>query len=162
MLSLMIRSADHLAANCVAAHVAERASGWPRRATIVMPRPTLGSSSPGWPRPSVGGWSSSTTWADPDEIEPWWPATASSTGCVLATTRRRDDRLTGGGRTMVDIGAFTKNEAFDSLQERLTEAGGAHLLDDAAEKLVGELGCLPLALSHAAVFSHQREPNPRW
>ena len=90
---------------------------------------------------------------DPDALDPWWPpASASGQGRALVTTRRREARLSGGGRTVVDIDTYTPEEADHYLRARLTDAGTAHLLDDQATALAQEVGLLPLALAHAAAY----------
>ncbi|MFC5666018.1 NB-ARC domain-containing protein, partial [Kitasatospora misakiensis] len=84
---------------------------------------------------------------------PWWPRPpATERGRVLATTRRRDALVSGGGRAVVDIGTYSEDEALGYLGERFTAAGAAHLLDDHAGELVETLGLLPLALAHAAAY----------
>ncbi len=87
---------------------------------------------------------------DPGQLAGWWPASHAGTGWVLATTRRRDAALSGGGRALIDVGVYTPAEAHAYLTGRLT-AGQGHLLDGAGA-LAGELGYLPLALSHAAAY----------
>ncbi|WP_328469307.1 FxSxx-COOH system tetratricopeptide repeat protein [Streptomyces sp. NBC_00448] len=90
---------------------------------------------------------------DLDALDPWWPpASAAGCGRALATTRRREARLSGGGRTVVDIDSYTPAEADAYLSARLTGAGAAHLLDDHVAPLARELGLLPLALAHAAGY----------
>ncbi|MFG2403740.1 tetratricopeptide repeat protein [Streptomyces brevispora] len=89
---------------------------------------------------------------DPDTIEPWWPDNPRGTGWVLATTRLKDPRLTGGGRTRIDVDVYTAEEAVDYLTTRLTGEGKAHLVDDEAIVLARALGHLPLALGHAAAY----------
>uniref|UniRef100_UPI0006E1E2DF tetratricopeptide repeat protein n=1 Tax=Streptomyces albus TaxID=1888 RepID=UPI0006E1E2DF len=71
-------------------------------------------------------------------------------GWVLATTRLRDPRLTGGGRRRVDIGVYTPEEAAAYLHTRLAGEGMEHLVDERAGQLAEALGYLPLALGHAA------------
>jgi hypothetical protein len=71
---------------------------------------------------------------------------------VLGTTRRRDAGLTGAGRVLIDIAVFTRAESLAYLTGRLTAAGQPGLLDAQAGALAGELGDLPLALSHAAAY----------
>ncbi|MFG2821535.1 NB-ARC domain-containing protein [Kitasatospora sp. NPDC048365] len=86
---------------------------------------------------------------------PWWPPTRAGSGPrgrVLATTRLRDARLSGAGRTVIDVGTYTPAEAFAYLHERMSSAEATHLLDTQAADLVGALGGLPLALSRAAAF----------
>ncbi|MET7302199.1 tetratricopeptide repeat protein [Embleya sp. NPDC005575] len=90
---------------------------------------------------------------DPDGITPWWPPTSpSGKGRVLATSRLRDPRLSGGSRTVVDIGGYTVHEADRYLRERLTHDRAGHLLDAHLAGLAEELGLLPLALAHAAAY----------
>ncbi|MGW9400638.1 NB-ARC domain-containing protein, partial [Streptomyces sp. NPDC055642] len=89
---------------------------------------------------------------DLDAIEPWWPDSQRGTGWVLATTRLKDPRLTGGGRTRIDVDVYTPTEATTYLTTRLTEGCKTHLLDDQAPELAQALGLLPLALGHAAAY----------
>ncbi|MEW2080041.1 tetratricopeptide repeat protein [Streptomyces sp. NPDC013433] len=88
----------------------------------------------------------------PDAIEPWWPDSPRGTGWALATTRLKDPRLTGGGRTRIDVDVYTAEEAIAYLTTRLTEEGRSHLVDDKAIVLAQALGYLPLALGHAAAY----------
>ncbi|WP_141367870.1 tetratricopeptide repeat protein [Streptomyces sp. 6-11-2] len=87
---------------------------------------------------------------NPDAIDPWWPDSQRGTGWVLATTRLKDPRLTGGGRVGINVDVYTPAEATSYLTTRLTRDGKAHLLDGQAPALTEALGCLPLALGHAA------------
>ncbi|MFF7777538.1 FxSxx-COOH system tetratricopeptide repeat protein [Streptomyces tanashiensis] len=89
---------------------------------------------------------------DPAALTPWWPALNSGKGWVLATSRLKDGRLTGQGRRRVDIDVYTPAEAVAYLEHRLTGDGLGHLLDGSQEQLADELGCLPLALGHAAAY----------
>ncbi|MEU6164769.1 FxSxx-COOH system tetratricopeptide repeat protein [Streptomyces tanashiensis] len=89
---------------------------------------------------------------DPAGLAPWWPALNSGKGWVLATSRLKDGRLTGQGRRRVDIDVYTPAEAVSYLEHRLTGDGLGHLLDGSQEQLAHELGCLPLALGHAAAY----------
>ncbi|MFB6838148.1 FxSxx-COOH system tetratricopeptide repeat protein [Streptomyces sp. NPDC056361] len=86
----------------------------------------------------------------PTELSPWWPASRTGTGWVLATTRLNDARLTGGRRTRIDIDVYSPEEADAYLRERLDGDGMGHLLDDRAADLAEALGHLPLALGLAA------------
>ena len=43
---------------------------------------------------------------DPAQAAAWWPASHTGTGWVLATTRRRDPVLSGGGRHVIDIDVY--------------------------------------------------------
>ncbi|WP_405968977.1 tetratricopeptide repeat protein [Streptomyces sp. NBC_00988] len=90
---------------------------------------------------------------DPEAMQAWWPP-SSVFGCgrVVATTRRHDAVLSGGGRAVVDIDTYSAEEAEAYLQERLSSADADHLLDAQAAVLAETLGFLPLALSHAAAF----------
>ena len=88
----------------------------------------------------------------PAELASWWPASPGGAGWVLATTRRRDAALTGAGRALIDVAAYTAAEAHAYLAGRLVGAGRAGLLDAGAGALAAELGYLPLALSHAAAY----------
>ncbi|MFJ3673672.1 tetratricopeptide repeat protein, partial [Streptomyces sp. NPDC090106] len=94
---------------------------------------------------------------DPDALNGWWPASRTGTGWVLATTRLKDARLTGGGRTRIDIDIYTSDEANAYLQARLSSESMTHLLDDQAAALGQALGHLPLALSHAAAYMINEE-----
>ncbi|WP_328978413.1 tetratricopeptide repeat protein [Streptomyces canus] len=96
---------------------------------------------------------------DPDAIEPWWPDSQRGTGWTLATTRLKDPRLTGGGRTRIDVDVYTPTEATSYLTARLTHDRKAHLLDDQAPALAAALGYLPLAMGHAAAYM-LRENTP--
>ncbi|MFS8203443.1 tetratricopeptide repeat protein [Streptomyces sp. CWNU-52B] len=94
---------------------------------------------------------------DPATVNSWWPVSRTGTGWVLATTRLKDARLTGGGRARVDIDVYTADEADTYLHTRLTDDGMEHLLDDRALALAGTLGYLPLALSLAAAYMINEE-----
>ncbi|UIN31949.1 FxSxx-COOH system tetratricopeptide repeat protein [Microbacterium binotii] len=89
---------------------------------------------------------------DPQHAADWWPVSHTGTGSSLATTRRRDEVLFAAGRRRIDVDVFTPDEALDYLNQRVSDAGRQYLLDVAAPVLVEELGCLPLALSHAAAY----------
>ncbi|SDC65865.1 FxSxx-COOH system tetratricopeptide repeat protein [Streptomyces prasinopilosus] len=89
---------------------------------------------------------------DPAALDRWWPVSRTGTGWALATTRLRDARLTGGGRTRVDIDVYTADEADAFLRARLTGDGMEDLLDDRAPALAESLGHLPLALGLAAAY----------
>lgn len=94
---------------------------------------------------------------DSAALSRWWSASRTGTGWVLATTRLKDARLTGGGRTRVDIDVYTPQEADTYLHARLTSENMSHLLDDQAAVLADTLGHLPLALSHAAAYMINEE-----
>ncbi|GAB2803234.1 tetratricopeptide repeat protein [Streptomyces daliensis] len=82
----------------------------------------------------------------------WWPSGDAENGWVLATTRRRDAAVTGGGRRLVEVGVFTPAESGAYLRTRLAEAGCPQLCDEESGALAEALGQLPLALSHAAAY----------
>ncbi|MFE6162150.1 tetratricopeptide repeat protein [Streptomyces sp. NPDC056486] len=88
---------------------------------------------------------------DPHQLAPWWPPSSSS-GRVLATTRRRDALLHGSGRVMAVVDAYTPEEASAFLHDRLTHASAAYLIDDQADALIATLGQLPLAMAHATAY----------
>lgn len=89
----------------------------------------------------------------PVEMGPWWPPTLpNGNGRVLATTRRRDATLSGGGRVVVDVGTYSQAEATTYLYDRLDSVGATHLADGGLTALTEALGWLPLALAHAAAY----------
>ncbi|MEV8588265.1 tetratricopeptide repeat protein [Streptomyces sp. NPDC051180] len=87
---------------------------------------------------------------DPATLGTWWPVSRTGTGWVLATTRLNDARLTGGGRTRIDITVYTPEESLSYLGQRLGGDQMGHLLDERAPVLAEALGHLPLALGLAA------------
>ncbi|MFI6967206.1 tetratricopeptide repeat protein [Streptomyces sp. NPDC050255] len=89
---------------------------------------------------------------DPAGVAPWWPASRTGTGWVLASTRLHDAALTGNGRRRIPVDVYTPDEAAAYLRSRLTDDGAAHLLSDSVEDLAAALGHLPLALGHAAAY----------
>ncbi|MBO2463949.1 tetratricopeptide repeat protein [Actinomadura violacea] len=96
--------------------------------------------------------------ADVESADPWWPPPSrASVGRVLATTRRRDARLSGGGRALIEVDTFAPAESDAYLRARLTDVNMVHLLDAQAANLPGELGHLPLALAHAAAYMINEE-----
>ncbi|WUH89459.1 tetratricopeptide repeat protein [Streptomyces sp. NBC_00433] len=88
--------------------------------------------------------------ADPADLRGLWPP-ESPTGRTLVTTRRRDAALTGTGRSRIEVGLFTRDEATDYLASALA-AGGRTEPDDQLAALAVDLGCLPLALSQAVAY----------
>ncbi|MFJ6906695.1 tetratricopeptide repeat protein [Streptomyces griseoluteus] len=94
---------------------------------------------------------------DPAVLTSWWPASRTGSGWVLATTRLKDARMTGGGRTRIDIDVYTPDEARTFVEARLTGEGMEHLLDEQVAELASALGHLPLALSHATAFMINEE-----
>ncbi|WP_330286787.1 tetratricopeptide repeat protein [Streptomyces sp. NBC_00576] len=88
--------------------------------------------------------------ADPDDLRGLWPP-ASEHGRTLVTTRRRDAALTGDGRTLVEVGLFTKEEALAYLTAFLAAHGRTEPEAQLAA-LAADLGYLPLALAQAAAY----------
>ncbi|WP_432560669.1 tetratricopeptide repeat protein [Granulicoccus sp. GXG6511] len=87
--------------------------------------------------------------SDPAVMQGLWPA---GRGQLVVTTRRRDAALSGGGRTVIDVGVYTPAEAESYLRERFTPLLGslpAQALDEAAQ-MAKDLGYLPLGLAQAA------------
>ncbi|GAA4707761.1 tetratricopeptide repeat protein [Phytohabitans rumicis] len=89
---------------------------------------------------------------DPDQMKDLWPVSHTATGWVLATTRRRDASLSGGGRALVSVDVYGPAESINYLTQRLTAADAASLLDDRVGPLADAMGHLPLALGHAAAY----------
>jgi tetratricopeptide (TPR) repeat protein len=86
---------------------------------------------------------------DPVDLRGLWPAGDAQ---VLVTTRRRDAALSGGGRTVIEVGVYTPVEAEAYLRDRLTpllDQLPEDVLEQAAD-LAADLGCLPLGLGQAA------------
>lgn len=94
---------------------------------------------------------------DPAVLTTWWPASRTGAGWVLATTRLKDARMTGGGRTRIDIDVYTPDEAHAFVEARLAGEGMSHLLDAQVAELASALGHLPLALSHATAYMINEE-----
>ncbi|MGA5728640.1 tetratricopeptide repeat protein [Streptomyces seoulensis] len=94
---------------------------------------------------------------DPAVLTSWWPASRTGSGWVLATTRLKDARMTGGGRTRIDIDVYTPEEAHAFVEARLAGEGMSHLLDVRVAGLASALGHLPLALSHATAYMINEE-----
>ncbi|MGW5044403.1 tetratricopeptide repeat protein [Streptomyces griseoluteus] len=94
---------------------------------------------------------------DPAVLTSWWPASRTGSGWVLATTRLKDARMTGGGRTRIDIDVYTPDEARTFVEARLAGEGMDHLLDEQVAELASALGHLPLALSHATAYMINEE-----
>ena len=89
--------------------------------------------------------------ADPADMTGLWPP-ACAMGRTVVTTRRRDAALTGPGRSRVDVGVYTPDEAVAALHEAL--AARDHPAEPEAQirALAEELGRLPLAVSQAAAY----------
>jgi hypothetical protein len=83
---------------------------------------------------------------DPGDVSGLWPQGPS--GRVLVTTRRRDAALAGHGRTLVDVGVYSPDEAMAFLTRKLSASPVKGVLDQAVE-LARDLGFLPLALAQA-------------
>ncbi|MFE0520755.1 tetratricopeptide repeat protein [Streptomyces sp. NPDC058954] len=88
--------------------------------------------------------------ADPADLRGLWPPT-SPLGRTVATTRRKDAALTGGGRRLIEIGLFTPAQALAYLTSALAR-DGRHEPEQELAALAQDLGCLPLALSQAAAY----------
>ncbi|MBB5070452.1 hypothetical protein BJ969_003540 [Saccharopolyspora gloriosae] len=84
----------------------------------------------------------------PGVVSGLWPP-ATLTGRVVATTRRREDALTGHLRTLISVGVFTPTESLRYLADRFGHESSR--LAEAADLAV-ELGHLPLALSQATAY----------
>ena len=85
----------------------------------------------------------------PGDMAGLWPAGEAR---VIVTTRRRDAVLTGGGRTMIDVGVYTVDEAELYLSERLGPFLD-QLPEGALEQAAGlaaDLGRLPLGMAQAS------------
>jgi hypothetical protein len=81
--------------------------------------------------------------------ETWPPAAESASGGqVLVTTRLREAALAGPGRQVVEVPAFTPQEARAYLQAQL----GDRAPRPEADGLAGALGMLPLALAQASAY----------
>jgi hypothetical protein len=72
----------------------------------------------------------------------------------VVTTRRRDAALRGHSRRLIEVDVFSPVEAAAYLTGALADR--PHLLDEVAG-LVGDLGCLPLALAQAGAFMLDRD-----
>lgn len=90
--------------------------------------------------------------ADMRDVDGLWPRGPGDRGHVVATTRRKEPALSGGGRNVVDVRTFQPEESVAYLRQRLSSAGFGHLLDGSVDELAEALGHLPLALSHAAAY----------
>ncbi len=93
--------------------------------------------------------------ADPADLDGLWPT--GPTGQVLVTTRRRDASLTRSGRTVVEVGLFTEQEARAYLVERLDPDGTRTERLEEADGLISDLGRLPLALAQAGSYMLDRD-----
>ena len=90
--------------------------------------------------------------ADPRSILPWWPDSHTGVGWVLRYYPPPRRSLTGGGRTLIPVDVYTREESAAYLTQRLIDEGARASIDGTAETLAQALGDLPLALSHAAAF----------
>ncbi|MFF8765930.1 tetratricopeptide repeat protein [Nocardiopsis dassonvillei] len=89
--------------------------------------------------------------ADPAHVRDLWPPYDQPHGRVLVTTRRRDHSLTVQGRHLIDVGAYTPDEAHAFLTRALDTAGIARTEADLND-LAHALGHLPLALGQAVTY----------
>jgi hypothetical protein len=85
------------------------------------------------------------------DLDGFWPPDHHPRGHTVVTTRRRDATLLAG-RELVDLEVFTSAQAQAYLAERLPTT-----LADDTEGVAADVGCLPLALSHAAAFMIDRD-----
>jgi hypothetical protein len=90
--------------------------------------------------------------ARPSDLTGLWPP-ASPTGGAVVTTRRRDAVLDTEGRTILDVGPFSSEEAVSYL----TRALPVDHQRAEVEELARDLGYLPLALAQAAAFIRDRQ-----
>ncbi|GAB7110993.1 FxSxx-COOH system tetratricopeptide repeat protein [Streptomyces phaeofaciens JCM 4814] len=88
--------------------------------------------------------------ADPGDLRGWWPP-ASPCGRTVATTRRKDAALIAGGRRLIEVGLFTKDQALTYLADALSGHGRTEP-DEERGALADDLGHLPLALSQAVAY----------
>ncbi|MFC8435207.1 tetratricopeptide repeat protein [Streptomyces sp. NPDC057253] len=86
----------------------------------------------------------------PQDMDGLWPP-ASPQGRTLVTTRRQDAALTGPGRSRLQVGLFTPEQAVVYLAEALAAYERPERDEDLAA-LAADLGHLPLALSQAAAY----------
>jgi NB-ARC domain-containing protein/tetratricopeptide repeat protein len=86
---------------------------------------------------------------DPRDLHGFWPP-RSPCGQVVMTTRLRDPALRTDGTRVIEVEPFTLDEATTFMTQRLR--GQA----DGAAGLAEAMGCLPLALAHAAAFIEYR------
>ncbi|MFJ3213125.1 FxSxx-COOH system tetratricopeptide repeat protein [Streptomyces flaveolus] len=86
----------------------------------------------------------------PEDLRDLWPPD-SPHGRTLITTRRQDAALNRPGRTWLEIGVFTQEQAIDHLADALAAYGRTEPADEFAA-LAADLGYLPLALSQAAAY----------
>jgi hypothetical protein len=84
------------------------------------------------------------------DVRTLWPPERPN-GQTIVTTRRRDAALLAG-RELVEVGEFTKQEAIDYLVRKLP----GELADD-VRGVAADLGCLPLALGHAAAYMRDQD-----
>ncbi|MFE2337293.1 NB-ARC domain-containing protein, partial [Streptomyces coelicoflavus] len=86
----------------------------------------------------------------PEDLRDLWPPD-SPHGRTLITTRRQDAALNRPGRTWLEVGVFTQEQAIDHLADALAAYGRTEPTDELAA-LAADLGYLPLALSQAAAY----------
>jgi hypothetical protein len=85
---------------------------------------------------------------DSADVDGLWPPDRIS-GRVLVTTRGDEDALRTGVRELIKVEVFTPTEAVKYVEDRL-DSDPDRLIE--VERLVEDLGCLPLALAHAAAY----------
>src|SRR5215470_1657915 len=89
--------------------------------------------------------------ANPAHLRNLWPP-PNPHGQVLVTTRRRDAALHGHGRTVIDVGLFTPDQAVRYLTHKLAPGDLDNQPPPEAGELAKDLGYLPLALAQAAAY----------
>ncbi|KOX17372.1 GTP-binding protein [Nocardiopsis sp. NRRL B-16309] len=108
----------------------------------------------------------------PEHVRGLWPPTATPSadqgsapapgtgplGRLVVTTRRTDTALAGRGRSFIDVGTYTPDEARTYLATALAGLPTPPAEADLAA-LAEDLGHLPLALSHAAAYIRDRRDS---
>ncbi|KAL0929601.1 Kinesin light chain 5 [Colletotrichum truncatum] len=81
----------------------------------------------------------------------------SDNGKILFTSRSRDaaERLTGTGKTILEVPVMDKEQALLLLQNKI----GQDIDEAAALSLIHTLDYIPLAISQAAAYIHKRSPR---
>ncbi|KAI1202896.1 P-loop containing nucleoside triphosphate hydrolase protein [Nemania serpens] len=87
----------------------------------------------------------------------WTYLPQSENGSILVTTRntKLGYRLTGGRKTIIEVGLMDQTHA---LQLLATKLGSRYDRNDGME-LIKELGCMPLAINQAAAYIRTRAPR---
>ncbi|KAI1325937.1 TPR repeat protein [Xylariaceae sp. FL0255] len=92
-----------------------------------------------------------------EERELWTYLPQSSNGSILITTRDKElaFRLTGSHKDTIEVGPMDKEDA----RALLSIKSGSDFHDQDGTRLVEALECMPLAISQAAAYIHQRLPR---